>query len=258
MNFHFQINKQFQHLEKEIKSFIQNFDSVGETIYKGTRNELKVKQIGNLKVNIKCFKKPHLINQIAYRWFRKSKAERSFLYATSLLKRKVGTPQPIAYQINLSLLGIGKSYYVSVQQPHDLTYRELIHDVNYPNREEILRAFTQFTFHFHNQGVFFLDHSPGNTLIEEKGDGSYAFYLVDLNRMQFKTLTYDERLKNFARLTPKKEMYTIMADEYAKLIKKAPDEVFAQMWSEVEAFRLKFNKKQEFKEKYRFWKKTEV
>ncbi|GGE35634.1 Kdo domain containing protein [Psychroflexus planctonicus] len=254
MKHHFQIQEQFKSIEREILSFIDNFDNEGESIYKGTRNELKVKPIGNLKVNIKRFKKPHLVNQIAYRWFRKSKAERSYLFANLLLEKQVGTPLPLAYQVNFTSFGIGKSYYVSVQQAHDLTYRELIHNPNYPNREKILRAFTQFTFHFHNQGVFFLDHSPGNTLIEIKQDGTYGFYLVDLNRMQFKVLTYEERLRNFARLTPKKEMYRIMADEYAKLIQKDPKQVFEQIWSEVEAFRTKFNKKHELKSKLRFWK----
>lgn len=254
MGKHFQIQDEFKAIEKEVKSFIANFETEGESIYKGSRNELKVKKVGDLSINIKRFKTPHFINRIAYRWFRKSKAERSYLYANRLLDRKVGTPKPIAYQENFNRFGMLQSFYVSVQQAHDLTFRELIHDSTYPHRERILRAFTEFTFHFHNQGIFFLDHSPGNTLIEKLPDGNYTFYLVDLNRMQFKILTYDERIKNFARLTPKKEMYVIMADEYAKLIQKDSDEVFEQMWSEVESFRVKFNKKHELKRKLRFWK----
>ena len=255
MGKNFQIQKEFINIEHEVKSFINNFDVVGETIYKGNRNELKTHQIKQLTINIKRFKTPHLVNRIAYRWFRKSKAERSFLYAKMLLDKNVGTPKPIAYQENYNTFGLLQSYYVSVQQNHDLTFRELIHQPDYPNREEILRQFTAFTFHFHNQGVFFLDHSPGNTLIEKLGYGNYAFYLVDLNRMQFKTLTYEERLKNFARLSPTYNMVKIMADEYAKLIQKNPEAVFAQMWNEVEAFQTKSNKKHELKKKYRFWKK---
>jgi hypothetical protein len=116
----------------------------------------------------------------------------------------------------------------------------------------ILRAFTAFTFHFHNQGVFFLDHSPGNTLIEKTPEGNYAFHLVDLNRMQFKELTYEERIKNFARLTTEEGMYSIIADEYANLIQKDSDQVFEEMWDGVKSFREKFNKKQELKNKLRF------
>lgn len=251
MGKNFQIQDAFKPIEKEVKVFIKNFEFEGKSIYKGSRNELKTKEIDDLVVNIKRFKTPHFINRIAYRWFRKSKAERSFLYANILLRKQVGTPKPIAFQENYNPFGLLQSYYVSEQQAHDLTFRELINQTDYPNREKILRAFTVFTFHFHNQGVFFLDHSPGNTLIEIKTDGTYAFYLVDLNRMQFKILTYEERLKNFARLTPKKEMYEIMADEYAKCLQKEYQEVFDGMWNEVQLFRRKFNKKQELKKKFK-------
>lgn len=253
MGNYFQIQEEFKSIEKEVKAFIKDFDTSGETIYKGSRNELKVKQIGDFKVNIKRFKTPNFINQIVYRWFRKSKAERSYLFANILLDRKVGTPKPIAYQVNKSLFGILQSYYVCIQQNYDLTFRELIEQPDYPNRVEILQKFTRFTFHFHNQNVLFLDHSPGNTLIE-KNKEDYHFYLVDLNRLKFQQLNYQQRMLNFARLSPTLEMTKIMATEYAKLTKKNPKQVFNQMWSEVETFRSKFAKKHELKRKIKFWK----
>ena len=60
-----------------------------------------------------------------------------------------------------------KSFYLSEQVDCDLTYRELITDLNYPNYETILRAFTRFTYLLHERGIQFLDHSPGNTLIKK-------------------------------------------------------------------------------------------
>jgi hypothetical protein len=44
---------------------------------------------------------PHLINKIVYKKFRKSKARRSYEYATLLLDKGIGTPQPIAFLENL-------------------------------------------------------------------------------------------------------------------------------------------------------------
>ena len=106
----------------------------------------------------------------------------------------------------------------------------------------------------HEKGIHFLDHSPGNTLIK-KTDSGYDFYLVDLNRMNFKTLTYDERLANFARLSPKDYMLDIISDEYAKLINKPHEEVKERMYFFSKKFSSGFKKKEAFKKKYYFWRK---
>ena len=250
MNKVFHIQAKFKPYESEIRSFIDDFDTQGQNIYKGSRNELKTKVIKDISVNIKRFQIPNWINQFAYRWIRSSKAERSFIYAKTLLERDVNTPQPIAYQENYSLLGILNSYYVSIQQEYDFTIRELIYQPGFPNREKILRDFTRFTHHFHEQGIFFIDHSPGNTLIKKMEHDEYKFYLVDLNRMNFKTLTFHERIKNFAKLSPDRDMFTIIADEYAKLLNKDSNQVFDLMWKEVKAFRKKVEKKEATKAKH--------
>ena len=86
---------------------------------------------------------------------------------------------------------------------YELTYRELVTDPAYPDHENILRAFTRFTFELHEKQIQFLDHSPGNTLIK-KVDGDYQFFLVDLNRMNFKELNFEERMLNFSQADSKK------------------------------------------------------
>ena len=141
-----------------------------------------------------------------------------------------------------------KSYYVSEHLECDLTYRELINDFNYPDYDNILRAFTRFTYKLHENGIQFLDHSPGNTLIKKKGD-SYEFFLVDLNRMNFGTLDFETRMQNFARLSKYKPMVEVMSDEYAKCIGKDYDTVFTAMWKGVVDFRTKYERKKELKKK---------
>ena len=135
----------------------------------------------------------------------------------------------------------------------DLTFRELVTNPDYPNHEEILRAFARFTFNLHEKGIEFLDHSPGNTLIQ-LNNGDYKFFLVDLNRMNFKKLNFEERMKNFARLTPKKEMIAVMANEYAGLINMPEAEVFEKMWFFTNQFQEKFQRKKELKKKLKFWR----
>ena len=62
-----------------------------------------------------------------------------------------------------------------------------------------------------------MDYSPGNILIKISND-NYEFKIVDINRMQFKELTLNDKLKNFSKLWAKNEDLEIIIDEYASLI----------------------------------------
>lgn len=237
-----------------IRETLDKFSNEGELIGSGYRNVIKILDIDGVKYNIKAFKVPNVVNKVVYRFFRKSKAERSFLYAEKLLKNGILTPSPEAYVEYVSLFVFGKSYYISKQLDYNFTIRKLIDEPQCEDYDNILRQFTQFTFQLHEKGIHFLDHSPGNTLIK-KENGNYKFYLVDLNRMEFKTLTDDERFANFARLSPKDYMLDIISDEYAKLINRPHQEVKERMYYFSEKFSSGFKKKEAFKKKYYFWRK---
>lgn len=251
----YHINPKYSKNSSQIKNLIDEFDDHqhGELMSSG-RNTIKIFKINGAKFSVKSFRIPNLINKVTYKFFRKSKAERSFQYATKLKKKGIGTPDPVAYSENSTQLSFLNSYYVCEHLECELTYRELVTDPGYPDHENILRAFTRFTFELHKKQIQFLDHSPGNTLIQKAGDG-YLFFLVDLNRMNFKELNFEERMLNFSRLTPKKEMVEIMADEYSKLIDKPKIEVFEKMWFYTNQFQKKFKRKKELKKKLKFWKK---
>lgn len=237
-------------------SMIENFSTTGILFGDGQRNKIKLFELEGKTINIKSFKIPHLINKIAYKYFRKSKARRSFEYATTLLEKGIGTPQPIAYFENYDLVGLKDSYYVSEHLQCDLTYRELVEIPDFPDHENILRQFTQFSFDLHEKGIEFLDHSPGNTLIKKNVEGNYDFFLVDLNRMNFHdTMDFDSRMKNLSHLTPKKEMIALMSNEYSKLYTAQSEaEIFEKMWFYTNDFQERFAKKRRLKKKLKFWK----
>jgi hypothetical protein len=238
----------------QISSFISNFDNEGLLLNNGERNVIKTKKIGGVTVNVKSFKEPNIVNKIVYRFFRKSKAQRSFEYAKKLTVLNVGTPLPLAYFEFCTLFSFKNSFYISEQIYCDLTYRELTTNFEYPDYENILRAFTKFTFNLHEKGIHFLDHSPGNTLIK-KTDNGYLFFLVDLNRMEFKPLDFKTRIKNFSRLTIHKSMIKIMSDEYAQLFGEDYTKVFNLMWRETEDFQNRYYRKKRLKKHIKFWKK---
>lgn len=248
------VHKAYIHHQETLDKYLINFDSMGENYGNQNRNSLKLFELDGKLINAKSFKVPNIVNKLVYRFFRKSKAQRSFEYASRLLEMGIGTPQPIAYYEFPKPLTFFKSYYVSEQIKCDFTYRDLNHNFEIESHEAILRAFTRFTFDLHQKEVHFLDHSPGNTLIQIKDEG-YNFLLVDLNRMEFRPLDLVTRIKNFSRLTPHKEIVKIMSDEYAKCLGESPDKIFNLMWDFTTKFQEKYQRKKRLKKKLKFWKK---
>lgn len=238
----------------KLNHFITNFNDLGEQFGKADRNVIKLFDLEGETINIKSFRVPNIVNQIAYKFFRKSKAQRSFEYASKLKNLEIGTPQPIAYYEFTTPFLFKKSFYISNHLDCDLTYRKLTRDLDYPDHEAIMRAFTRFTYKLHESNINFLDHSPGNTLIKKVGD-AYQFYLVDLNRMEFKPMSFETRIKNFARLTVHQSIVETMSNEYAKVSGENYNKIFDLMWKETEAFQEKFKRKKRLKKKLKFWKK---
>lgn len=250
------IHSNYLKQKKALLSIVQSFDSNGILFGDGNRNKIKLFELGQKTINIKSFKIPNIINKIAYKYFRKSKAKRSFEYAVILLEKGIGTPEPIAFFENYNFLGLKESYYVSEHLVTELTYRELVKIPDYPDHNNILRQFTKFTFDLHEKGVEFLDHSPGNTLIKKTVENKYEFFLVDLNRMNFHdTMTFEQRMNNFSRLTPQKEMIAVMSNEYSKFYtEKNEADIFDKMWQLTSNFQEEFNRKKRLKKKLKFWK----
>nr|WP_276202113.1 lipopolysaccharide kinase InaA family protein [Mesoflavibacter zeaxanthinifaciens] len=173
---------------------------------------------------------------------RPSKAKRSFEYASRLIDCEISTPFPIAYIEETSVFGLKNSYYISEHINYDFEFRALIHNPKFPNREEILQKFSEFTFKLHENNINFLDHSPGNTLVVKTEQG-YKFYLIDLNRMRFENMTFDKRMYNFRRLWLSKTMIKVIAEKYSELYKKPYQETHDLMLKHSMAFQHKINRK---------------
>ena len=87
-----------------------------------------------------------------------------------------------------------------------------------------------------------MDHSPGNTLIT-KDDTGYNFFLIDLNRMRFKPMTFNNRMHNFRRLWLSKTMVKTLSEAYAQLYNTSYQETYDLMLKHSRAFQLKINSK---------------
>ena len=238
----FVVHPDYTHLSPNLRKVLSDFSKNGEYVTQGGRNEIKKIELEGVALNIKKFKTPNAFQALVYEYLRKSKAKRSYEYALKLIGFGIKTPLPIAY-LEMFSGGLKESFYVSEQVDYDFDFRKLIHHPKFKNRDEILRQFTRFTFKLHENGVNFLDHSPGNTLIIESGEDEYEFYLIDLNRMSFETINFEKRMHNFRRLWLSKRMIKVMAEEYAKLYGKSVEETEALMSKYSRAFQKKINSK---------------
>ena len=244
------IHPKYQNQEEAIVQLVKTFFGEGDLIVKGSRNIIKSNLLGGEKVNIKFFQKPGIIKSIIYSFFRSTKAKRSFDYANYLLEHGIPTPFPVAFIEEQSPLGLlGESFYICHQLDYDFTIRELIHDPLFPERKEILEQFTEFTFKMHEAKVNFLDHSPGNTLIVNKGNSQYDFFLVDLNRMKFENLSIEQRMDNFKKMWLSKLMVPIIAKKYAELSQQPEDELLSILMEKSQQFKRKTARKKYLKRK---------
>jgi serine/threonine protein kinase len=200
-------------LDKLIHEIRERFKDASNSIHKA-RNEIKIIDYNEKKLVVKSFKIPNMLNKIVYTFFKDSKAKKSY---DNAIKISAFTPKAIAY-VEFQKSGLlDESYFISENFEYDFTIREPLLDENFSQREAIFQAFASFSHQLHEEGIYHLDYSPGNILIKKEKEG-YNFKIVDINRMKFKKLSLDERLKNFSKLWAKDEDMKIIVKEYAKLM----------------------------------------
>jgi len=201
--------------ESEYENFILDvkdyFKENSQTIHKA-RNEIKIIEFNSKKFVVKSFKIPNLLKSIYYTQ-NSSKAKRSYEYS---LKLKEFTPNPIGYIEFYTDNKLTESFYISDYFDYDFTIKEPLREVGFINKEDVLKEFAVFSSSLHDNDILHLDYSAGNILIKKEND-KYIFKIVDVNRMRFKKLTLNERLKNFNMLWASNENMTIIAKKYASI-----------------------------------------
>ena len=205
--------------EKEFVLNIRTYFNQREnhTIY-DKRNIVKIVEFERKKYVVKSFKTPHLLNQIIYRFFRDSKAKRSFVNSIKLEQLGISTPKPIGFIEFPTRFRFKESFYISEFFDFDFEIRTVLADKEFKDRENILKRFIEYTYKLHQKQVHHIDYSPGNILVK-KVDSFYSFWIIDVNRMEFVEFDDDLRMQNLAKLTNDKEDNEFMARYYAQIAK---------------------------------------
>ena len=184
-------------------------------IIQDNRNTLKVVSIDSQKFVIKSFKQPYRLQGLIYRFFRDSKAKRSYDYSLKLNQLSIKTPEPVGYIEVYEGFRLTKSYFISCLLDYDFLIDDALDD-NHIDSENILKEFIKFTFDIHKKGVKHLDYGIGNIAVR-LNEKSYEFYLFDLNRMKFGKVSIESGLENFSRMCDTKKKLNFFAKQYSVL-----------------------------------------
>lgn len=236
------INQAYENFQDFVLNIQEYFNTNSQTIHKA-RNELKIINYNDKDTVVKSFKVPNILRRVFYTYFRDTKAKKSYEYS---LKIKDFTPKPIGYIEFYENSLLKDSYFVSEKFEYDFTIREPLVEDDFKNRDEIFKEFARFTFALHENEILHKDYSPGNILIQKNKD-TYFFKIVDINRMEFRPLSLEERLLNFSKLWAKDEYLETMIKEYALLMGEDEYECVTQALKLNQKHKDKINMKKRLK-----------
>jgi len=188
--------------------------NTSESIIQSNRNTLKKVCLGEVETVVKSFKIPNAIQGFIYRYFRRSKARRSYEYSFLLSDSSVKTPEPLGYIEVYQGFRLRQSYFISSHLDYDFLIRDVL-DNKVENKASLLKDFVAFTHHLHSNKILHLDYSAGNVCIKKVND-EYQFYLVDINRMAFGSVSTKAGMRNFSRISSEPKDIAIFSKEYAK------------------------------------------
>lgn len=192
------IHPQYEYLREEILNIIAG-NYVADKVYCNKRNIVEKVTIKDCETVVKKYKTPNIVNQVAYSYLRKSKAQRAYEYALILLENGIRTPFPIAY-VEVTSNGFFKNgYFISKYLPERLMRDLFTGVIPKEEKKHAIEELTDFTIATHKKKILPLDYNPDNIFYSvNKENGKYSFALTDINRMRIgEKPTLDDALRSF-------------------------------------------------------------
>lgn len=255
---------------KSLRSFIDEvpytfYDkSTGERLY-WKRNQVKRYEIDGILIVVKSFKRPNIIQKLAYTFWRPSKAKRAFLFAQKFRELQIDTPEEIACIETFKYGLIDRTYFVSIST-NDNNVAEGLYsgEITSQNVEEsedgkgndfnrpLAEALTKFLLEVQDKGVLHGDLNLTNILYRETETNKYHFSFIDINRTTFiKNPDKETRLKNMVRITRPRILFSFILSYYATLKGWDSKETKAQGLNMLDAFVAKRTRKAKLKRRTR-------
>ena len=247
------INPKYVFLHDFIEKIPQLFmQGEGEVLHEG-RNSVRAFELkdGTLRLAVKRYKPVNFVQQIAYTFFRKSKAERAYLFAKELRDRGFSTPYEVAY-IEDRKCGLFKvGYFISLRCDDPPVFSTLVPVEDY-NRQLAIDLSALFV-QMHLKGVQHGDMNLGNFLYKKRKDGHYDFTIIDTNRSHFydKELDKKQCLLNLRTVTTRRDLFVFLIRKYADIRHWNIQEVEQSAVGYLECFEWKKKKQMKWKERLR-------
>lgn len=122
--------------------------------------------------------------------FKPSKAKRSWNGAMELMRRGIGTAEPVAYFEKRNDRSLKQNFYICEHIQADANIGQIFSALSSGqstyfglDAENIYRQFAQFCNNMHNRLIYFRDFSGGNILVNAKQD-KLEFALIDTARLR--------------------------------------------------------------------------
>lgn len=226
------INDGYLRYKNFITGVPETFAGGGVPLHTG-RNTVKSFTTDGAELIVKRYKRPNIVQRIAYTFFEKSKAKRAYLYAAELRKRGLNTPHEAAY-IELKHGGLlSDSYFISAAC-HLTPLSVPLQRPGFDTR--LAGALAEYLAEMHAKGVLHGDPNLGNILYKVNSDGTYEFWLIDTNRSHFRRPTYDDCMENLKRLTHYRPLLDYVIRRYAGIRGWNPDKTSADVMRRLAGF----------------------
>lgn len=210
------VDESFQSQAQAIGRLPQLMDAgKGELVYE-SRNQVARFPLGAQTVMVKRFKRVNIIQQVVYTFFRKTKAERAFLFAETFAQRGINTPHRVAYMERRRLGLFTTGYFVSLETEGTKTSLLLREVKDYD--PQLAEAVARQVVLMHSKGILHGDLNLSNFLCT-RDDSGFHFTMIDINRSRFcDGFPSDSQcLENMVRLTHRRDLYEDLIRRYARL-----------------------------------------
>lgn len=236
--------------------------SDGECLY-WKRNQVKRYEIDNLLIVVKSFKRPNIVQKLAYTFWRPSKAKRAFIFAQRFRKLQIDTPEEIAYIETFKYGLIDRTYFVSLST-NDSNVAEGLYsaEITSQNVEEskeaksecfdrsLAKSFTEFLVEVQDKGILHGDLNLTNILYRKIENNKYHFSFIDINRTTFvENPDKKTRLNNLVKITGPRILFSFILSHYAKLKKWDLEKTKEQGLNMLDSFISKRARKKKLKRK---------
>ena len=161
-----------------------------------------------LKVLLKESNYPGFLSRLRYVLY-KSRARKCWFAARGLKVRNIATPGALAL-IEKRCFGLPRQSIILTEftdqafELNDYVLKNFKNDLSSfeaHKKEQFIRELSQILRDLHQKGIYHADLKSNNILVKEKMGGGWAFYFIDLDRVDFKHhLSFRERSNNLAQI----------------------------------------------------------